>query len=304
MAQQTDSAPLVDLPLSPDEARRARLIDFSTDRSAELPVGVQLVWRIRGMVALGALRPGDRLPSVRELAGFSGINVNTARAAYATLEDEGVLNSEHGRGTFVADAVAGLRETEAIAARALEDAREAGIGADDLISAIYAASTSGNLPPAPFPDVDPTSDDAGLRRELRGQIAWLESELGAYAWQERLPPPPGGPLTAAPLGRVADVETLARTRAGLIDRLARLRGEAERRGEAQHEARRHVTEMVSDPGRHSWEIVTAEEAGDDGGREWRVVPRFGPLGAIMGWWRVKVTEPRRAKGAGGGQSNR
>ena len=46
--------------------------------------------------------PGDRLPSVRELADVAGVNVNTARAVYARLESEGLVRSEQGRGTFVA----------------------------------------------------------------------------------------------------------------------------------------------------------------------------------------------------------
>jgi hypothetical protein len=45
----------------------------------------------------------------------------------------------------------------------------------------------------------------------------------------------------------------------------------------------------ADPAGHRWEIVTTEDTGDPGCRNWRVVPRFGPLGAIMGWWRVKVS---------------
>ena len=48
-----------------------------------------------------ALVPGDRLPSVRELAEAAGVNVNTARSVYARLESEGVVRSEQGRGTFV-----------------------------------------------------------------------------------------------------------------------------------------------------------------------------------------------------------
>ena len=50
----------------------------------------------------GSLSPGDRLPSVRELADVAGVNVNTARAVYSRLESEGLVRSEQGRGTFVA----------------------------------------------------------------------------------------------------------------------------------------------------------------------------------------------------------
>jgi DNA-binding transcriptional regulator YhcF (GntR family) len=77
-------------------------LHLQVDRSADLPVGAQLARTLRELVGGGALRPGDRLPSVRELASEAGVNVNTARAVYGRLEHEGLVRSEHGRGTFVA----------------------------------------------------------------------------------------------------------------------------------------------------------------------------------------------------------
>lgn len=79
-------------------------LDLRIDRDGELPLGAQLAERIRAAVEGRQLGPGDRLPSVRELAEAAGVNVNTARAVYARLESEGVVRSEHGRGTFVASA--------------------------------------------------------------------------------------------------------------------------------------------------------------------------------------------------------
>lgn len=73
------------------------------DRASGVPLGTQLVEQIRAAVADGRLKQGDRLPSVRELAESAAVNVNTVRAAYARLEAEGLVRSEHGRGTFVAD---------------------------------------------------------------------------------------------------------------------------------------------------------------------------------------------------------
>jgi hypothetical protein len=62
--------------------------------------------------------------------------------------------------------------------------------------------------------------------------------------------------------------------------------------------------MLADPAAHPWEVVSAAEAGEPDGGEWHVVPRFGPLGAIMGWWRVREarTEPagEGADGPSGG----
>jgi DNA-binding transcriptional regulator YhcF (GntR family) len=78
-------------------------LDLSVDRGTGIPLGVQLAGRIRTAVQNGGLGPGARVPSVRELADIAGVNVNTARAVYARLESEGVVRSEQGRGTFVAE---------------------------------------------------------------------------------------------------------------------------------------------------------------------------------------------------------
>ena len=79
-------------------------LDLSVDRRADVPLGTQLASRIRSAVRDGTLGPGDRLPSVRELAESAGVNVNTVRAVYARLESEGIVRSEQGRGTFVGGA--------------------------------------------------------------------------------------------------------------------------------------------------------------------------------------------------------
>src|SRR5687767_7679034 len=58
---------------------------FSADTSSDLPVGVQLAWRLRSLIAAGRLGPGDRMPGVRTMAEWAGVNVNTVRAVYARL---------------------------------------------------------------------------------------------------------------------------------------------------------------------------------------------------------------------------
>src|SRR3954451_24868902 len=100
---------------------------FRTDPNDEVPVGLQLAWRLRALIASGRLLPGDRLPSVRALADWSGVNVNTVRAVYAKLEDEGLTVTHHGQGTFVGAGAAPSPELERIAAEALDRAREAGL---------------------------------------------------------------------------------------------------------------------------------------------------------------------------------
>ena len=77
-------------------------LDLRVDRENDIPLGVQLAWALRERISNGTLEPGDRLPSVRELAAEAGVNVNTVRAVYARLERDGLTRSEQGRGTFVA----------------------------------------------------------------------------------------------------------------------------------------------------------------------------------------------------------
>jgi DNA-binding transcriptional regulator YhcF (GntR family) len=77
-------------------------VDLRVSRASDLPLGVQLARRIRSHVQSGGLKPGDRLPSVREAAAAAGVNVNTVRTVYGRLERQGLLRSVHGSGTFVA----------------------------------------------------------------------------------------------------------------------------------------------------------------------------------------------------------
>ena len=72
------------------------------DRDTGVPIGTQLAWALSERISEGALKVGDKLPSVRELAAEAGVNVNTVRAVYARLERDGLVRSEQGRGTFVA----------------------------------------------------------------------------------------------------------------------------------------------------------------------------------------------------------
>lgn len=66
------------------------------------PLYEQLRERLRRLVLSGALAEGERLPSVRELAGQLSINPNTIARAYRELEQEGYICSVPGKGSFVA----------------------------------------------------------------------------------------------------------------------------------------------------------------------------------------------------------
>jgi len=76
---------------------------LQVQRSSEVPLGVQLARQLRSHIESGQLAPGARLPSVREAAAAAEVNVNTVRSVYGRLEQEGLLQSVQGRGTFVAE---------------------------------------------------------------------------------------------------------------------------------------------------------------------------------------------------------
>lgn len=65
------------------------------------PLYEQLMWRIKSQVASGALRQGDKLPSVREMALIEGLNPNTVAKAYKALEQQQVIETVAGKGAFV-----------------------------------------------------------------------------------------------------------------------------------------------------------------------------------------------------------
>src|SRR3954465_12175449 len=113
-------------------------MDLSVERGSDVPVGTQLAWKARAAIASGSLRPGDRLPGVRELADAAGVNVNTARAVYARLAEQGVIVSEHGRGTFVAPGLADQTDLRTLAQHAANEARTRGVDPRELAALLYA----------------------------------------------------------------------------------------------------------------------------------------------------------------------
>ncbi len=271
-------------------ADRASLVSqLGIDRDDDLPVGVQLAWKLRGAIASGRLAPGDRLPSVRELASAAGVNVNTARAVYGKLERDGLISTQHGLGTFVAAAARSSSEVERIAAAAVTEARAEGVDPRDVARAIYASDWAAERAGAgeELPDIGHEADEAAARRELRRQIARLEAELAAYP-ASRSDAADVHPLLRAK-GHVASFAELEATRNELMDRLKTARTDAEKRGRREERARLRREGMLHDPERHRFERISMEECGDPGCGEFRVVPRFGPVGAIAGWWRVKVS---------------
>ena len=72
------------------------------DLRTGVPVYRQMIAQIKYYVASGALKPGDQLPSIRELAQALAINPTTVVRVFSELEHEGVIEMRHGKGAFIA----------------------------------------------------------------------------------------------------------------------------------------------------------------------------------------------------------
>lgn len=77
-------------------------MEFQVTTAGREPIYQQLAAQIREGVARGRLRPGERLPSVRDLSRTLVVNPNTIARTYTELEREGVLHTRQGLGVFIA----------------------------------------------------------------------------------------------------------------------------------------------------------------------------------------------------------
>jgi GntR family transcriptional regulator len=73
--------------------------------SSGVPLYLQLIEQIKHAIETGALRTGDQLPSVRQMAEELMINPNTVVRAYRELEHEGVIELKHGSGAFICESI-------------------------------------------------------------------------------------------------------------------------------------------------------------------------------------------------------
>lgn len=114
------------------------------DPRSPTPLYAQVAARLRLAIASGELRPGDALPSVRQLAARLRINPATVVQAYRDLEAEGFVEMRQGAGTFVRDvrpeqrADERARAASALVQRVLTEAGRLGLSIDELQAAIAA----------------------------------------------------------------------------------------------------------------------------------------------------------------------
>jgi GntR family transcriptional regulator len=112
----------------------------SIDPRDATPIYAQLERALRASIATGRLRPGDQLPTVRQLAVDLSVNANTVARVYAELERAGVIETRRGVGSFVSATPAQAhpprehdRRLRAFVTRVLADADAAGFTVDDVV---------------------------------------------------------------------------------------------------------------------------------------------------------------------------
>jgi GntR family transcriptional regulator len=109
------------------------------DKNSPKPIYLQIADQIKSLIAKGSLRKGDVLPSVRQIAGDLGVNLNTAAIAFRSLQAEGLLQIRHGSGTLIcADhiEVDKRHEAQSQLRSAITDLCLSGMHAEEIIAVV------------------------------------------------------------------------------------------------------------------------------------------------------------------------
>ncbi|MFC1996253.1 GntR family transcriptional regulator [Chloroflexota bacterium] len=129
------------------------LLDFRS----KIPIYIQIMDQIKHLIAVGVLHPGDQLPTVRDLAADLDVNFTTVARAYRLLDEEGLISTQHGRGTYILPLPDGRSEgdfrredLERLARHFLKEAARLGYNPDEvsgiLKDNIYLWDTEGSPP--------------------------------------------------------------------------------------------------------------------------------------------------------------
>jgi GntR family transcriptional regulator len=95
---------------------------FTVDTSSKVPIYEQIKKQIMELIHVGALKPHDQLPPMRQLALELRINFNTVKRAFGDLEADGVIYTFVGRGSFIAENALGSEKLQKDAEKALRAA--------------------------------------------------------------------------------------------------------------------------------------------------------------------------------------
>jgi len=133
-------------------------------------------------------------------------------------------------------------------------------------------------------------DERLARVEMRRQIGRLEAQLGslvAEAFPRVQLDAAVAPVATAP--RALDLGELEAVRDSLAARIGVARRQLQERVELETRNRELLERMLDAPAEHKWLRIARADVGEFGCGHWHSRPRLGPLGMLMGWWRVKVS---------------
>jgi hypothetical protein len=134
------------------------------------------------------------------------------------------------------------------------------------------------------------ADEHAARAQLRAQISRLEHELGRLAAEAfpriEIDCRVAGSSTTP---RVLDLGELERVRDDLADRISEARRALAERAEFEARNRELLEALLMAPEKHRGLEIGRADVGEPGCGGWRSAPRYGLLGMLMGWWRVKVS---------------
>ena len=116
---------------------------FIIDHTAGVPVYEQIKSQMLSLISSGAMKPGDKLPSIRMLAGQLNLNVNTIKKVFAQLEADGVIVTVVGSGSYVAETAFRnpnvMEKAEAKLRESLETAKSAGLTRAEILAIVNEA---------------------------------------------------------------------------------------------------------------------------------------------------------------------
>ncbi len=133
-------------------------------------------------------------------------------------------------------------------------------------------------------------DERLARAELRRQIGRLEAQLGSL-FADAFPRLriDAGVAAVSNEPRALGLGDLEAVRDSLAMRIGDARRQLQERGELETRNRELLGRMLTAPAEHKWLRISRADVGEPGCGHWHSRPRLGPLGMLMGWWRVRVS---------------
>jgi GntR family transcriptional regulator len=112
-------------------------MDLYISPSSGVPIYLQLMEQIKHAIDIGAVRPGEQLPTIRSVAEELAMNPNTVARAYRELEHDGVISVRHGSGAYIEETAPpakrnAIRHTREIFRTAMEKGKMLGLSEPEL----------------------------------------------------------------------------------------------------------------------------------------------------------------------------